>query len=78
MKPLKVCESIMDEFVNYFYFEKNVTNDFLNNINGKITGCHDDNEFLKVKVQNIKKIFKINSFSTIVGSSLLENKLKNY
>jgi len=74
--PLKVCESLMDEVVNFFYFEKHISHDFLNKVDGRHTGCHEDNEFLQVSVQNIKNVVKIPSFSSFVAINLLERALQ--
>ena len=74
--PLKVCESFVDEVVNFFYFEKHISHDFLDKADGRLTGCHEDNEFLQVTVQNIKNVIKIPSFSTFVAINLLERALQ--
>ena len=74
--PLKVCESLMDEVVNFFYFEKHISHDFLDKADGRRTGCHEDNEFLQVTVQNIKNVIKIPSFSSFVAINLLERALQ--
>ena len=73
--PLKVCESLMDEFVNFFYFERHVSREFLNNIDGNKTGCQEDKEFLQVKVINLKNVSKNNSFASFVAINLLERAL---
>ena len=74
-RPLYACESILDETVSFFYFEKQVSKAFLDSVDGKSTGCHEDHEYINVKVKRLSELSDIPSFAIVTGMSLLEKAL---
>ena len=74
--PLKPDPSILSAIYHYFYFEREVTQAFLNRMDGRETGCHEDHEYLRVKVQKMSEVSQINKTTfSLAGLKLLENKL---
>ena len=74
--PLKPDPSILSAIYHYFYFEREVTKAFLNKMDGRETGCHEDHEYMRVKVQKMSEVSQTNqSTFSLAGLKLLENKL---
>ena len=74
-KHIKINASYSDSLVNFYYFKKNVSMDYLKEFNGKQTGCNDEGEFINVVLLKIKDLIKCNTSSTIIGLKLLEHHL---
>ena len=74
--PLKADPSILSAIFHYFYFEREVTQAFLNKMDGRETGCHEDHEYMRVKVQKMSEVSQTNQTTfSLAGLKLLENKL---
>ena len=74
--PLKADPSILSATFHYFYFERDVTQVFLKKIDGRETGCHEDHEYMRVKVQKLSEVSQDNvTVFSLAGLQLLENKL---
>jgi len=74
--PLKVDPSILSAIFHYFYFEREVTQAFLKEMDGRHTGCNEDHEYIRVKVQKMSEVSQKNvTVFSLAGLQLLENKL---
>ena len=74
-EPLRVCESLLDEKVHFFYFERHVSQLYLSKVNMLDTGCHDDGEFTQVVVQKLNEVKKNPNFVSLIGLKLIELEL---
>ena len=72
---IKVNPSFSGDVVDFFYFKKNVSISFLNEINGRSTGCHEDSEYIKVRVYKMEDVSNHLTSSAIIGIKLLERAL---
>jgi 8-oxo-dGTP pyrophosphatase MutT (NUDIX family) len=70
-RPLKACESMFDELVYWFAFKRNVTEEFLKQLENRKTGCAANEEHIYVTLQTPADLYKSASFQTLVGSQLL-------
>ena len=74
--PLKADPSILSAIFHYFYFEREVTQAFLKEMDGRETGCLEDHEYIRVKVQKMSEVSQTNQATfSLAGLKLLENKL---
>ena len=73
-KPVKVCASMMDEMVHFFYFEKQCSISWLQSYQDRITGHHDDGEYLTVQIIRMTEVATLLNSSVLVGLKLLEKK----
>ncbi len=74
--PIKVNPSISGDVAYFYYFEKEVSLSFLKEMDGHSTGCHKDNEFIRVRVLKMSEISNVLTLSALIGLKLLERKLK--
>jgi len=74
-QPIQVCSGLLDESTHYFYFEKQVDRSFLEKIEGKSMGCHDEHEFIWIRVQKMEEVRNHRTTPSLVGLQLIEQKL---
>jgi ADP-sugar diphosphatase len=60
-KPIISCAAFSSSSTDYFYFERNVSKSFLLEMDGRVTGCHLDQEYIKVRLQKMSDVAKNNS-----------------
>lgn len=72
---VKVNPCFSDGLVSYFYFEREVSLEFLEEMNGRSTGCHEDNEYIRVKVKKMSEVVNCVTPSALIGLKLLERAL---
>jgi|TARA_B100001964_G_scaffold201439_1_gene229148 8-oxo-dGTP pyrophosphatase MutT (NUDIX family) len=73
--PIKASSSILGDLVYYYYFERNVSLSFLKEIDGRSTGCHEENEFIHVRVLKMSEASDVLTIAALTGIKLLEKKL---
>ena len=76
LKPssIKASSSIMGDLV-YYYFERRVSLSFLEEMDGRSTGCSDDHEYIRVRVYKMSEVSNVSIPSAIIGLKLLEQAL---
>lgn len=74
-RPVKVNTSSSADLVYFFYFQQNVTRLFIEDMEGHITGCHEDNEYIRVRVRKMSEVGDVLTSSALIGVRLLEKKL---
>jgi 8-oxo-dGTP pyrophosphatase MutT (NUDIX family) len=74
-KPIKINPSMSDDLVTFFYFRQEVTPAFLEEADGRATGCHAEGEFIRIKICPMATVARIPTSSTLIGIKLLEQKL---
>jgi 8-oxo-dGTP pyrophosphatase MutT (NUDIX family) len=72
-EPISVCTALLDEKIHFFYFEKQCTKSFLDNLNHKKSGIAADGEFIQISVVPMREANKIYISSVLIGLKLLEN-----
>jgi len=72
---IKINPSFSADMVDFFYFKKYVSLAFLNDMDGKKTGCHDDSEYIQVRVYKMSEVADHLTSSAIIGIKLLERAL---
>lgn len=75
LSPVKVVTSLMDGFVHYFYFQREVTWSFLKGFDGLSTGCHTEHEYIKVRLVKMSEVVECMTSSAIIGVKLVEREL---
>ena len=70
-KPVKVCESLLDEVVSFFYFEKDLTRVELGRLQDSSAGVHSAGEFTRVVVMPFDEVIRIHGFQVMAAMSLL-------
>ena len=76
LEPLNTVPGSSSARLHYYYFEQEVCKSFLDEIDGRKTGCYDDHEYLTVHVQKMSEVSKTNcNIFIIAGIKLLEQKL---
>jgi len=73
--PIKASSSIMGDLVYYYYFERTVSLSLLKEIDGQSTGCHEENEFIQVKVLKMSEASDESTIAALIGIKLLEKKM---
>jgi len=74
-EPIVSCSAFSSSVTYYFYFEKSVTKSFLSEMDGLVTGCHQEQEFIKVKVQKMSEVANGNTNAfCLAGVKLLERR----
>ena len=61
--------------VDFFYFKKYVSLAFLDDMDGRSTGCHEDLEYITVRVYKMVDVADHLTSSAIIGIKLLERAL---
>ena len=72
---LKIDPTWSGELVYFFYFQREVSFDFLQKMNGRNTGCHEDHEYLRIKVLKMSEVANHLTSSALIGIKLLEKAL---
>jgi len=72
---IKINPSFSGDIVNFFYFKKYVSRSFLEEMEGKNTGCHHDFEYIKVRVYKMSDVADHLTSSALIGIKLLERAL---
>jgi|TARA_B100002003_G_scaffold228852_1_gene237570 8-oxo-dGTP pyrophosphatase MutT (NUDIX family) len=72
---VKINPCFSDGLVSFFYFESEVSLAFLEEMNGRSTGCHEDNEYIRVKVKKMSEVIKCMTPSALIGLKLVERAL---
>jgi len=71
-KQVKINPSFSDGLVYFFYFEREVSLQYLQDINERRTGCHDDGEYINIKVKKMSHVVDAMTSSALIGVKLLE------
>jgi len=75
-KQIEIAPGILYAMIRYYYFERAVTRSFLEEIEGRSTGCHNESEYIHVKVLKMAEVStRISNTYSLAGIKLLENKL---
>ncbi len=75
-KQIEIAPGILYAMIHYYYFERSVTRSFLEEIEGRITGCHSEFEFIHVKVLKMSEVCSnVSNTYSLAGIKLLEHKL---
>lgn len=74
-EPIRLCTSTMDEVTYYYSFTKEVSKEYINDLNNKRTGLHDEDEYIIVKAVKMDMVMEFANANTIIGLKLLEKKL---
>ena len=72
---IKINSSFSADMVDFFYFKKYVSLAFLDDMDGKKTGCPDDSEYIQVRVYKMSEVADHLTSSAIIGIKLLERAL---
>jgi len=75
LAPVKVVSSLLDGLVHYFYFQRDVPLSFLKRFEGRSTGCHEEHEYIQVRVVKMAEVVDCMTSSAIIGVKLLERAL---
>jgi 8-oxo-dGTP pyrophosphatase MutT (NUDIX family) len=75
-EPLKISPSWSSDLTYFFYFEREVSRDFLREMDNRNTGCHEEHEYLRIKVLKMSEAANIFTTSALVGVKLLEKAFK--
>jgi 8-oxo-dGTP pyrophosphatase MutT (NUDIX family) len=75
-KPLQVNPSSSGDLTYFFYFEREVSRNFLQEMDNRTAGCHEEHEYLQIKVMRMSEATNCLSVSALVGVKLLEMVLK--
>ncbi|MFZ1983533.1 MAG: NUDIX domain-containing protein [Desulfatitalea sp.] len=75
-QPVKIISSLVGDLLYFYYFEMEVTADFLNCMEGRPTGCHHESEYILVRVREVAQIANHAASSTLIGVKLLERALR--
>ena len=62
--------------VDLFYFKKYVSLAFLEDMDRRSTGCHEDFEYIRVRVYKMSEVADILTSSALIGVKLVERALK--
>jgi 8-oxo-dGTP pyrophosphatase MutT (NUDIX family) len=73
--PIKVNPSLCGDAVMFHYFVRDVSLSFLQEMDGRKTGLHEDDEFLRVKTVKMSEVIECLTSSAIIGLKLLEKEL---
>ena len=72
---VKMNPSVLDARVHFFYFERQVSRSFLEEMDGCHTGCFKDHEYINVRVHKMAEVANILTPSAIIGVKLVEQAL---
>ena len=72
---IKINPSFSGDLVNFFYFKKYVSLAFLEDMDGRSTGCHEDFEYIRVRVYKMSEVADILTSSALIGVKLVERAL---
>lgn len=70
--PISINASLTDDLVHFYYFLREVPFCWLREMEGRMTGCHSEGEFIKVKMLTLSEAVKLPTASTLIGLRLLE------
>lgn len=73
--PVKMNPSLYGDLAYFFYFEREVPFSFLKEMEGLNTGCHEEYEYVRVKVQKMSEVANCMTSSALIGLKLLERAL---
>ena len=73
---IKINPSLSGDLVNFFYFKKCVSLAFLEDMDRRSTGCHEDFEYIRVRVYKMSEVTDILTSSALIGVKLVERALK--
>ena len=73
---LRIDPSWSGELAYFFYFQREVSLEFLQNMDGRVTGIPEDHEHLRIKVLKMSEVANQLTSSAIIGIKLLEKSLK--
>ena len=69
---LKINASFSSGLVDFLYFKKHVSMAFLEHMDGRSAGCHEDAEYITVRVYKMVDVADNLTSSAIIGIKLLE------
>ncbi len=72
---IKLNPSFSGDLVHFFYFQRDVPRTFLEKMDNMSTGCHQDNEYIKIKVLKMTEVNDVMTSSALIGIKLLESAL---
>jgi 8-oxo-dGTP pyrophosphatase MutT (NUDIX family) len=75
-EPVKINSSWSGDQTYFFYFEREVSCDFLQEMDNRSTGCHEEHEYLRIKVLKMSEVSNHFTTSALVGIKLLEKAFK--
>ena len=73
--PIKINPSFSGDLTHFFYFEKVVSRSFLEERDLRSTGCHEEHEYLHVRVLKMADVRNHLTSSALIGTKLLETAL---
>lgn len=74
-EPVKISPDLTDDLAYFFYFEKEVSQKFLEEMEGRNTGCENDFEHIRVRVRKMSEVCDVFTASVLIGLKLLERAL---
>jgi len=74
---ISINPSLTDDLVYLYYFSREVSLEWLKAMDGRSTGCHDEGEFLTIRVHKISELAIMPTTSTLIALPLLEKALSN-
>jgi len=73
--PIKANPSFCGDIAYFYYFVRDVSQTFLEELDGRSTGNHEDKEFIIVRVVKMSNVVGASTLSALIGIKLLERKL---
>lgn len=64
-----------EKLIYFYYFEREVSLSFLKEIDGRSTGCHEENEFIYVRALKMSEAAHELTMAALIGIKLIEKKL---
>ena len=70
---MMVQYELKTRMVDFFYFQKDVSINFLEEMDFQSSGCREDNEYIRIRVKKMAEVSnQLTSSSALIGIKLLE------
>ncbi|MDR1139730.1 MAG: hypothetical protein LBK93_03845 [Rickettsiales bacterium] len=73
-EKISLNSSFSDDIVYFYGFRKNVTREWLDSIDNRSSGLHEEGEYIRVRVFSLADCSKMSATSTLIGLRLVEKK----
>ena len=73
-KGVRMDPSMSSSKAYFFYFIKKINKNFFNTYKNRLSGVRTLDEFLKIKIIDLKKVKNIDTSSAIIGLKFIEDK----
>ena len=76
VEPVQVVPSSLDGRMYFFYFQRDVSMAFLQEVDGLAAGLEEDREFISIKACKMSEVLAANTPTALMGLKLVEAKLQ--